>query len=256
MPSWVGLFAGANWHERETHEMFGIGFDGHPDLRNIYLPGEFEGHPLRKDFPLLARMIKPWPGIVDVEPMPEAAEERADEPVPALDETAAGDAVEAATAPTTDAGAPGEPVDESASATTETVPREAGAPTEGDSTDVAPTSDVADAEEAVEVAHATADARDDGDAGDVAAGEPDRSADDVEPAAADASETARAETADAAADRVDEASADDGTVAADTGPGTTTESTDADPAAPTPGRATEEHPDGLTGGDTDEERDG
>ena len=48
--------------------MFGIGFDGHPDLRNMYLPSEFEGYPLRKDFPLLARMVKPWPGIVDVEP--------------------------------------------------------------------------------------------------------------------------------------------------------------------------------------------
>ena len=68
--TWIPWYAGANWHERETHEMFGIGFDGHPDLRNLYLPGEFEGFPLRKDFPLLARMIKPWPGIVDVEPMP------------------------------------------------------------------------------------------------------------------------------------------------------------------------------------------
>ena len=64
------VYAGANWHERETHEMFGINFDGHPDLRNMYLPMDFEGHPLRKDFPLLARMIKPWPGIVDVEPIP------------------------------------------------------------------------------------------------------------------------------------------------------------------------------------------
>ncbi len=68
--SWISLYAGANWHERETHEMFGIGFAGHPDLRNIYLPTEFEGFPLRKDFPLLARLIKPWPGIVDVEPLP------------------------------------------------------------------------------------------------------------------------------------------------------------------------------------------
>ena len=68
--SWIPVYAGANWHERETHEMFGIGFNGHPDLRNIYLPTEFEGYPLRKDFPLLARMVKPWPGIVDVEPMP------------------------------------------------------------------------------------------------------------------------------------------------------------------------------------------
>lgn len=68
--SWIPVFAGANWHERETHEMFGIGFNEHPDLRNIYLPGDFEGFPLRKDFPLLARMVKPWPGIVDVEQMP------------------------------------------------------------------------------------------------------------------------------------------------------------------------------------------
>ena len=50
--------------------MFGIMFAGHPYLSNMYLPGDFEGYPLRKDFPLLARMVKPWPGIVDVEPMP------------------------------------------------------------------------------------------------------------------------------------------------------------------------------------------
>ena len=70
VPTWIHLFAGAAWHEREVHEMYGIGFDGNPDLRNLYLPGGFEGHPLRKDFPLLARVVKPWPGIVDVEPMP------------------------------------------------------------------------------------------------------------------------------------------------------------------------------------------
>jgi NADH-quinone oxidoreductase subunit C len=68
--SWVPVYAGANWHERETWEMFGIVFTGHPDLRKMYLPGDFEGFPLRKDFPLLARIVKPWPGIVDVEPMP------------------------------------------------------------------------------------------------------------------------------------------------------------------------------------------
>jgi NADH-quinone oxidoreductase subunit C len=68
--SWIPVYAGANWHERECHEMFGIGFDGHPDLRNMYLPADFEGHPLRKDFPLLARMVRPWPGIADVEPLP------------------------------------------------------------------------------------------------------------------------------------------------------------------------------------------
>jgi NADH-quinone oxidoreductase subunit C len=74
--SWHAIYAGANWHERETHEMYGIGFEGHPDLRNLYLPTDFEGYPLRKDFPLLARIVKPWPGIVDVEPMP--SEEPAD----------------------------------------------------------------------------------------------------------------------------------------------------------------------------------
>jgi NADH-quinone oxidoreductase subunit C len=70
LDSWTVVYAGANWHEREAWEMFGITFAGHPDLRHIYLPGEFEGFPLRKDFPLLARMVKPWPGIVDVEPIP------------------------------------------------------------------------------------------------------------------------------------------------------------------------------------------
>ena len=78
--SLVPLYQGANWHERECWEMFGITFDGHPGLRHLYLPGEFEGHPLRKDFPLLARLVKPWPGIVDVEPMPgEAAATEGDE---------------------------------------------------------------------------------------------------------------------------------------------------------------------------------
>jgi len=70
MPTWTHLYQGANWHEREAREMFGIDFVGHPDPRNLYLPGDFEGFPLRKDFPLLSRVVKPWPGIVDVEPMP------------------------------------------------------------------------------------------------------------------------------------------------------------------------------------------
>jgi NADH-quinone oxidoreductase subunit C len=52
--------------------MYGFDFVGHPNLIHLYLPGEFEGFPLRKDFPLLAREVKPWPGLVDVEPMPEA----------------------------------------------------------------------------------------------------------------------------------------------------------------------------------------
>ena len=70
MATWTGTYAGADWHERETWEMFGIDFTGHPDLRHLYLPSDFEGNPLRKDFPLLSREVKPWPGIVDVEPMP------------------------------------------------------------------------------------------------------------------------------------------------------------------------------------------
>jgi NADH-quinone oxidoreductase subunit C len=72
--TWIHSYPGANWHERETHEMLGISFRGHPYLAKLYLPGGFEGYPLRKDFPLLARQVKPWPGIVDVEPMPEEAE--------------------------------------------------------------------------------------------------------------------------------------------------------------------------------------
>ena len=68
--TWVPVYAGAAWHEREAWEMFGISFEGHPNLIHLYLPGEFEGHPLRKDFPLLSRRVKPWPGIVDVEQMP------------------------------------------------------------------------------------------------------------------------------------------------------------------------------------------
>jgi len=70
LATWVPVYAGANWHEREAWEMYGITFVGHPHLVHMYLPGDFEGNPMRKDFPLLARRVKPWPGIVDVEPMP------------------------------------------------------------------------------------------------------------------------------------------------------------------------------------------
>jgi NADH-quinone oxidoreductase subunit C len=78
--TWIRTYAGAAWHERETHEMFGISFEGNPDLRHIYLPTGFEGHPLRKEFPLLARVVKPWPGIVDVEPMPGGDDDDATDP--------------------------------------------------------------------------------------------------------------------------------------------------------------------------------
>jgi NADH-quinone oxidoreductase subunit C len=75
--SLVGIYPGANWHEREAHEMFGIDFRGHPQLQKLYLPDGFLGHPLRKSFPLLTREVKPWPGKVDVEGLPGAADEDA-----------------------------------------------------------------------------------------------------------------------------------------------------------------------------------
>ncbi|MET7479995.1 NADH-quinone oxidoreductase subunit C [Streptomyces sp. NPDC005648] len=62
LPSAVGVYAGAAWHERETHEMFGVHFEGHPSLDHLLLPETFEGHPLRKDFVLAARVAKSWPG--------------------------------------------------------------------------------------------------------------------------------------------------------------------------------------------------
>ncbi|WP_437109506.1 NADH-quinone oxidoreductase subunit C [Streptomyces scopuliridis] len=62
LPTAVGVYAGAGWHERETHEMFGVSFSGHPHLVPLLLPEEFEGHPLRKDFVLAARVVKAWPG--------------------------------------------------------------------------------------------------------------------------------------------------------------------------------------------------
>ncbi|WP_104530857.1 NADH-quinone oxidoreductase subunit C [Wenjunlia vitaminophila] len=58
----TGVYPGAAWHERETHEMFGIDFTGHPHLVPLLLPEGFEGHPLRKEFVLAARVAKAWPG--------------------------------------------------------------------------------------------------------------------------------------------------------------------------------------------------
>jgi NADH:ubiquinone oxidoreductase subunit C len=62
LASAVGVYAGARWHERETHEMFGVDFEGHPGLDHLLLPETFEGHPLRKDFVLASRVAKAWPG--------------------------------------------------------------------------------------------------------------------------------------------------------------------------------------------------
>ena len=71
-PTISDIFPAANWHERETAEMFGIAFEGHPQPVKLLLSEPFEGHPLRKDFPLMTREAKPWPGAAEGE---EAEEE-------------------------------------------------------------------------------------------------------------------------------------------------------------------------------------
>jgi NADH-quinone oxidoreductase subunit C len=65
LPSITDVFRGANWHERECAEMFGITFEGHPNPAKLYLAEDFEGHPMLKSFKLASRTYKPWPGAKD-----------------------------------------------------------------------------------------------------------------------------------------------------------------------------------------------
>ena len=142
--SWTPVYAGADWHERETWEMFGITVLGHPDLRHIYLPTEFEGHPLRKDFPLLARVVKPWPGIVDVEPMP--GEEDTGEAAEGADPAAVPDAEDAPKAK--DIAPPEPPADAPVTAGTDEAPAvDAPVPSHGE---VASAQQLAEGEKAVD----------------------------------------------------------------------------------------------------------
>jgi NADH-quinone oxidoreductase subunit C len=64
VPSVIHLWKTAVWEEREVWDLYGINFDGHPDLRRVLLYPQFQGHPLRKDYPLEGRqpLIPPWPG--------------------------------------------------------------------------------------------------------------------------------------------------------------------------------------------------
>ncbi|HET8970755.1 MAG TPA: NADH-quinone oxidoreductase subunit C [Candidatus Nanopelagicales bacterium] len=76
LASITGVYRGAGWHERETAEMFGIDFPGHPGLTPLLLPDGFDARPLRKDFVLASRVAKAWPGGKDPADPPGGAPSR------------------------------------------------------------------------------------------------------------------------------------------------------------------------------------
>lgn len=72
VPTLTGLWPGADWHEREAYDLYGVIFEGHPDLRRILLPDDWEGYPMRKGYthwnltPLpedLTEVVKDYPGV-------------------------------------------------------------------------------------------------------------------------------------------------------------------------------------------------
>ncbi|MBS4167695.1 NADH-quinone oxidoreductase subunit C [Parachlamydia sp. AcF125] len=58
LPSVTGLWEGASWYERELFDLFGVHFEGHPDLKRILMPDDWKGHPLRRDYPLTEQPVQ------------------------------------------------------------------------------------------------------------------------------------------------------------------------------------------------------
>jgi NADH-quinone oxidoreductase subunit C len=76
VPSVTSVFGGALWFEREAWDLFGVRFEGHPDLRRILMYEEFEGHPLRKDYPAArAQPLVPYRDVPTTKPAPFGADE-------------------------------------------------------------------------------------------------------------------------------------------------------------------------------------